>query len=79
MQLHPSPRLRVTPIYERAFMDSDKFHGMQSNQPAPVITTVTTNPTREYRTVITVQQFRLRGSIHVKYILSFSKERRSHL
>ena len=41
-----------------------------------MITTVTTNPTRVDRAVITIHQFRLHVSIQVRYILSFfSKEK----
>jgi len=41
------------------------------NQPVPMITTVTTNPSRADHAVTIAYQFCLYASIHVKYILFF--------
>jgi len=60
----------------RTVINSDRFTGMQSQRPAPLITIVTTNPTRADNVVTTIHQFCLHVSIHVRDILSFfSKEK----
>jgi len=66
----------VTPLPARAFMDSDRFSGMQS-QPTSAGDHGCYNKSNTYRScVITVYQFRLHISIHVRDILSFfSKEK----
>jgi len=65
------------PLSARIVTDSSRFLGMQSHQPAPVITVVITNSAYADRTVIAVRQFCLHANIPVKYILSFFF-RRSH-
>ena len=60
----------------RAVMDSDRFLGMQPHQLAPMITTITTDLTREDRAVTSACRFRLHACILVKYIWSFFSQER---